>query len=467
MLFYTFPFLCFFSVVFTVYWALPRHRLRMFRLLIASCVFYMSWNPWLITIIAASASIDFVVALALERVASPTRRRLLLGLSVAANLSFLAYFKYANFFLASTDALLHNLGFHAGRHALEIVLPLGISFYTFEAISYVVEVYRGRIRAVRNPADYALYILFFPHLIAGPIVRPSDFLPQLRRTKRWNWDRMQLGAQFFLVGLFKKAVLADHLAMVVDPVFAGPEQWSSAAVWLAVISYAGQIYCDFSGYSDMAVGLAHLLDFRLPANFRRPYFSAGLGEFWARWHITLSQWLRDYVYIPMGGSRSGKWATYRNLMATMLLAGLWHGASWTYILWGGYNGVLLLLQRAFPLPAWLRKPAWRPLLIATTFAAVAFGLIFVRAQSFSDAGAVLKQLLFPAAGFSLDSTLALAAAACLIALFVGHLAGALLNLKRIERWLPTPALASLFAVVWLLTLLLLPEDGKSFIYFQF
>src|SRR5262245_1692509 len=293
MLFSTFPFFCFFCVVFAVYWSLPRHRWRMAWLLAASFVFYMSWNPWLIGLIVASASIDYVVALTLERTASRPRRKVLVCLSVAANLSFLAYFKYANFFLASAAALLRQLGLPAQDRALAIVLPLGISFYTFEAISYVVEVYRGRVRAVRNPLDYALYIMFFPHLIAGPIVRPADFLPQLARPKRWDWDRMQLGVQFFLVGLFKKAVLADHLATVADPVFAAPSDWGSDAVWLGVLSYAGQIYCDFSGYSDMAVGLAHMLGFKLPANFRRPYFAVGLGDFWRRWHISLSSWLRD------------------------------------------------------------------------------------------------------------------------------------------------------------------------------
>jgi len=330
-----------------------------------------------------------------------------------------------------------------------------------------VEVYRGRVRAARNPMDYALYIMFFPHLIAGPIVRPRDFLPQLERPKRWDWDRMQLGVQFFLVGLFKKAVLADHLATVADPVFAAPGDWSSAAVWLGVLSYAGQIYCDFSGYSDMAVGLAHMLGFKLPANFRRPYFAVGLGDFWRRWHVSLSSWLRDYLYIPLGGSRGGRWATYRNLFLTMLLGGLWHGANWTFILWGGYHGLLLALERAVPLPRPLRGAAWRPVLAVVTFLAVCVGWVLFRAQSFAEAGAVLARLVRPAAGAALDPTLVVTAVACLAALLVGHLGGTLLDVKRLERRLPAPALAAALAGLLLLTLVLFPEDGKSFIYFQF
>jgi alginate O-acetyltransferase complex protein AlgI len=311
MLFHSFPFLLFFAVVFAVYWSLPRHHWRMRWLLVASCVFYMNWNPWFLLLIASSSSIDYIVGLALEKIASPHYRRLLVGLSIAGNLSFLFYFKYANFFISSAQGLLASCGISFPCPVLSVVLPLGISFYTFEAISYVVDVYRGRIRAVRNPADYALYILFFPHLIAGPIVRPGHFLAQLGRAKHWNWDRMQIGVQLFLIGAFKKAVLADRLAAAVDPVFAEPGKWSTASVWLAVFAYAAQIYCDFSGYSDMAIGLAHLLGFKLPTNFRSPYLAAGLGDFWRRWHISLSSWVRDYLYIPLGGSRGGRWKSRR------------------------------------------------------------------------------------------------------------------------------------------------------------
>src|SRR5262245_46274243 len=282
MLFQTFSFAVFFAAVFAVYWALRRHRHRMAWLLAASFVFYGSWNPWLVALIVFSASVDYATALLLERTAAPGRRRLLLLLSIGTNLGLLAFFKYANFFLESAYALADLLGARGERALYDIVLPLGISFYTFETISYIVDVYQGKVRAVRNPLDYALYIMFFPHLLAGPIVRPREFLPQLRRRKRFSWDRAQLGLQFFLIGLFKKAVLADNVAEVIDPVFKDPAAFGTAAAWLAVVGYAVQVYCDFSGYSDMAVGLAHLLGFHLPANFHLPYFAANIAEFWRR-----------------------------------------------------------------------------------------------------------------------------------------------------------------------------------------
>jgi alginate O-acetyltransferase complex protein AlgI len=467
MLFHTFPFLVFVVVVFAVYWSLPRHRWRMVWLLAASCAFYMSWNPWLISLIFLSASIDYVVALVMERTERPWRRRLLLTASVTGNLGFLVYFKYANFFLASGHTVLSWLGVSLSQRTLSIVLPLGISFYTFEAISYIVDVYRRRIAAVRNPLDYGLYMLFFPHLIAGPIVRPGEFLPQLLRPKQWNWDRMLVGVQFFLIGFVKKAVLADTLASVVDPVFAAPEQWNTGVSWLAVFSYAAQIYCDFSGYSDMAMGLAYLFGFKLPVNFRQPYLATSPGDFWKRWHISLSRWLQDYLYIPLGGSRHGTWATYRNLLLTMFLAGLWHGASWTFAIWGLYNGVLLSLERAVPLPSWVRSPGWRPAQVAATFLSVALGLIFVRAQSFGDAITVLTRLLTPTAGQVLDPTLTVAILACLAAVLAGHLIGGFADLKKLERRLSAPALATTLATMAVLALLLLPEDGKAFLYFQF
>ncbi len=439
----------------------------MLWLLIASCYFYMSWNPWLISLILFSASVDYLVALRLQQVTRPGVRRFLLVLSVSTNLGLLACFKYANFFLDSTTGALGLFGFEVRKPVLEIILPLGISFYTFETISYIVDVYQGKIKPVRNLLDYALYIMFFPHLIAGPIVRPRDFLPQLRRWKRWNWDRMQLGAQFFLIGLFKKAVIADHLATVADPIFADPSAWATPAVWLGVLCYAGQIYCDFSGYSDMAVGLAHTLGFRLPNNFNMPYFAANITEFWRRWHMSLSSWLRDYLYIPLGGNRFGEWATYRNLLLTMLLGGLWHGASWTFVAWGLFHGLLLALHRALKLPAWLRTAAFRPLCVLGTFLAVCVGWVFFRAQTFADAGVILARMVWPAEGQMVAEIAAAASIAFLLLIFLCHLIGTFVDLRRVERWLPAPALGATLAGLVLFAQLLMPQDGKAFIYFQF
>jgi alginate O-acetyltransferase complex protein AlgI len=467
MFFHSFPFLVFFAIVFTVYWSLPLQRHRMIWLLIASAAFYMSWNPWLIALLATSASLDYFLALLLERTHCETRRRLVVALSITGNLSFLFFFKYVNFFLASSSDLLTWLGFAVPRVVLDVVLPLGISFYTFEAISYIVDVSKRRIRAVRNPLDYALYMLFFPHLIAGPIVRPEEFLPQLQRSKSWNWDRMQVGVQIFLIGLFKKAILADYLALVVDPVFAEPGRFASAAHWLAVLSYAAQLYCDFSGYSDMAIGLAHLLGFKLPVNFRLPYASASIGEFWRRWHISLSSWLRDYLFIPLGGSREGTWRTYRNLLITMVLAGLWHGAGWTFALWGLYHGALLVLERACPLPAWLQWPSLRPVRVAATFLTVALGWVVFRAPTLGAAGTILRRLFQPMPGLAAEPLLAGAALCCLAMIFLGHFLGTFVDLKKLERRLSGQVLAAGLASAVVLILLLFPEDSKAFLYFQF
>jgi alginate O-acetyltransferase complex protein AlgI len=469
MLFHTTKFLAFFVIVFSVYWGLRHHRARMAWLLLASCAFYMSWNPLLITLILFSASVDYVVALQLEKVHALRWRRLLLILSIGANLGLLAFFKYVNFFLDTTFSALSLFGWESSKPSLfeNVILPLGISFYTFETISYIVDVYQGRIKAVRNLLDYALYIMFFPHLVAGPIVRPRDFLPQIRQRKRFNWDRFQLGVQYFLVGLFKKAVIADHLARLVDPVFADPAAYGSSAVWLAVLAYAVQIYCDFSGYSDMAIGVAHTFGFKLPFNFNMPYLAANITDFWRRWHISLSSWLRDYLYVPLGGNRHGRWATYRNLLLTMLLGGLWHGANWTFVAWGLYHGALLALHRAIPLPRWLSSVFFRPVCIAFTFLSVCVGWVFFRAQTFTDAALILKRMFLPVLGQNLESPLVMVGLACFLAIVLGHLIGRFVNLKKVERWLPAPALGFGLACFLLLAQVMFPEDGKAFIYFQF
>lgn len=471
MNFPTSQFLAFFLIVFTVYWLLPRHRWRMVWLLVTSCVFYMSWHPWLITLIVLSASVDYVVALKLPHVETLWKRRALLFGSIGFNLSLLAFFKYTNFLLANASSLFHLFGVDYECRVLHLILPLGISFYTFETISYVVDVYRGKSQPVRSLLDYALYIMFFPHLAAGPIVRPRDFLPQLERLKRFDWYRIVIGLVIFLVGMFKKAVIADQLAPVIDPVFAHPASYATSAAWLAMLGYALQIYCDFSGYSDMAMGLAHMLGFKLPVNFNMPYFSANITEFWRRWHISLSSWLRDYLYIPLGGSRYGALATYRNLMITMLLGGLWHGANWTFVFWGFYHGLLLALHRAFTggerlaiaAPSLPRKAVH----VLVTFLTVCIGWVFFRAQTFTDAGTILTSLVYPTRGLALDLGSSVLILACLALVFVAHVCGSTFSWRRVERRLPAPILGGAIAALLLLALLLMPEDAKGFIYFQF
>jgi alginate O-acetyltransferase complex protein AlgI len=309
--------------------------------------------------------------------------------------------------------------------------------------------------------------MFFPHLIAGPIVRPLQFLPQVRAIKHFDWARLQLGIQLFLRGLLKKAVLADRLALIIDPIFQDPGKFSSGTVWFAVIGYAVQAYCDFSGYTDMALGAAHALGFKLPQNFKQPYLSASIGEFWRRWHITLSSWVRDYLYIPMGGNRGAKWQTYRNLIVTMAALGLWHGAGWTFVVFGIYHGVLLSLERAFPFPAWSNHGFPRVMRVAWTFMLLCIGLVIFRSSSLATAGLMLARMVHPLTGATLP-TAALVAGLLMIGLiFAGHLIGRTKMNRRLELFLPAPALGVGMAIFFLLIQLLIPEQGRPFIYFQF
>jgi alginate O-acetyltransferase complex protein AlgI len=464
MLFPTAKFLAFFVVAFTVYWLLGRHRWRLLWLTAASAFFYMSWNPWFILLIAGSTSVDYFVAQRLPQVQSARTRKWLVALSVSVNLGILAYFKYVAFILDTSRELTHWLGWSVPIPIVKAFLPLGISFYTFEAISYVVDVYRGRTQPVRNLLDYALYILFFPHLVAGPIVRPNEFLPQIRRPKRYDWPRFQAGVQLFLLGLFKKSVIADQVGLAVDPVFKEPGAFGSAALWLAVLGYAVQIYCDFSGYTDMALGLAHTLGFKLPNNFNAPYMATSPSDFWKRWHISLSRWLRDYLYIPLGGNRKGPTRTMVNLFITMLLGGLWHGANWTFVVWGAYHGTLLAVQRV--LPKSLEHPAFRPIGMFVTFLAVCVGWVLFRAQTFADALTILRGMVMPTSGYDLAGDGAALVVLCLTVTLVGQALAQWKGSKQAVLRLPAPLAGAVMAAA-LTLVLLLTADGQAFIYFRF
>ncbi len=387
----------------------------------------------------------------------------------------LCYFKYANFFLQSLAQALHTVGASASLPLLQVMLPIGISFYTFEAINYTVDVYRRRVPAERNLGHFMLFVLFFPHLVAGPIVRARDFLPQIQRRKRFSWPRMHLGAQFFFLGLFKKLAIADRMALYVDPVFAAPHACGAATVWLAVIAYALQIYCDFSGYTDMAIGTAHMLGYKLALNFNIPYVSANVSEFWRRWHISLSSWLRDYLFIPLGGSRGSGWKTQRNLLLTMTLGGLWHGANWTFVAWGVLHGLLLIVHKAFQsfcanrprLNRALQSLPGTLLRMTLTFLSVCVAWIFFRATTFAVAATVLRRMVsaqHPWAGKPMPhSGIAITIALVLLC----HL------VRRFDLWrkwqihLPAPMLGFSYAAAVSLALFLAPSGAKPFIYFQF
>lgn len=465
MSFHSSNFVGFFLVAFLVYWALPSHRRRLLWLVGASAYFYMSWSAWFLLLMLASTSVDFLVAIRLTQTDRPRTRKLLVALSVIVNLSILAAFKYAAFALGSAQSVTHWLGWEVSLPVVKMILPLGISFYTFEAISYVVDVYRRQIEAVRRPLDYALYILFFPHLVAGPVVRPGEFLPQLSRPKRFDWQRCQLGARLFLIGLFKKVVIADSVAACIDPVFSAPGSFGTVALWLAVLGYAVQIYCDFSGYTDMALGIAHTLGFKLPPNFDAPYLATSPADFWRRWHMSLSRWLRDYLYLPLGGNRHGRWRTMFNLFVVMLLGGLWHGANWTFVIWGAYHGALLAIQRATP-KSW-GEAIPRPFAIGSTFLAICVGWIFFRAQTLADAWTILRRLFVPSLGTSLDFEARAIVLMALAGTFVGHVLHRYRLTPRFVWGLPAPVAGAALAMLFTLTLLLMPGDGKAFIYFQF
>lgn len=475
MLFCTPQFLVFFLAVFAMYWSMPWKQGRVYLLLAASFIFYATWNHWLAILIVAGTTMDFLIARAMDRVEKPSYRKWFLWLSILFNLGLLCYFKYANFFLREMESALRSMGAEASLPVLSVILPIGISFYTFEAISYTVDVYRRRIRAESNLAHFMLFILFFPHLIAGPIVRGADFLPQIRRTKRWNWMRMRLGLWLFVLGMFKKLAIGDRMGLFVDPVFSDPSAYSTATLWLAAFAFTIQVYCDFSGYTDMALGCAHLLGFRLSPNFNLPYLAANIAEFWRRWHITLSSWLRDYVFFPLGGSRGSRWLIYRNLMIVMVLGGLWHGAAWPYIAFGALQGCWLAAHRAFRewcetkprLDAALLSPLGTAVRIASTFTLFTCTLVVFRSPTLASGREMLGGMLLPHAGLGLP--LHPSSFKILAVLFVAGylLAATRRHWARVWDRAPTPLRGAAFAMACTLALVLAPDAGKSFIYFQF
>jgi alginate O-acetyltransferase complex protein AlgI len=474
MLFCSQEFLLFFAALFGVYWAMPWQRARVWLLLAASFYFYAKWNKWLAVLICATTIMDYLIARGLEASSSMSRRRLLLGASLAVNLGLLVYFKYANFFLRSLEDALYAAGASVSLPVLRVLLPVGISFYTFEAINYTVDVYRGKLRAERHLGNFMLFILFFPHLIAGPIVRAHDFLPQIRRRKRWDWPRLNLGMQYFVMGMFKKLVVADRMALYVDPVFANPAGYGTGALWLTTLAWAMQVYCDFSGYTDMALGAAHLLGYKLAQNFNMPYLAANIADFWRRWHMSLSSWLRDYLFIPLGGSRMGRLRTYRNLLVTMALGGLWHGASWPYVVFGCLQGGLLIVHRVFRsfcegrprLVRALQTSGGTAMRVLVTFAVFCSTLVVFRAPTVAASLGMLRTMLLPRAGLPLRLaaggiwwTLALVALA--------HFLGCQGRWKKLAARLPDPVLGCGYATALALAFLLAPDASKVFIYFQF
>ena len=468
-------FLIFLPVVLLIYHALSRRSHKYGFLLLASWFFYLSWNPRFVWVIILVSLVDYSAGLLIESAATPRGRRGWLMLSLTSNLGLLCFFKYSNFFVHSGSALGRWLGFDVPDWNVNVILPLGISFHTFQGISYTIDVYRGKIRAVHSFVDFALFVAFFPQLVAGPIVRAVEFLPQMTTPPGVTPRQVTDGLHWLLIGLFKKVFLADRLAQFLDPVFARPDLYDAATLRWAVLAYAGQIYCDFSGYSDMAIGCAKWFGFELPENFRFPYLSQSIADFWKRWHISLSTWMRDYLYIGLGGSRRGNLRTYANLLATMTLCGLWHGASWNYVLWGAYNGVLLTLHRLYDralcslprLDALRRRLVYRVAAVAVTFLLVAVGLVMVRSQTWVGCWQVEQALLGAGAGYGIVHALPVFVPALLLMIVAGHLFSGLRDRRcGILDLAPLPRAGAYVAIVCLL-LVFAPGVTKSFIYFQF
>ena len=390
MLFNSFHFLFFFPVIFGLFYAL-KHKQRWLLLLIASYYFYMSWKPAYAILIASSTLIDYWCGLQMAKKPDKKSRRGILLISMLTNLGVLVFFKYFNFLNTAIEDGLGYTGWSVGMPELDILLPVGISFYTFQAMSYSIDVYRGSIKPERHLGYFALFISFFPQLVAGPIERSKNLLPQLKKEHKFNYQQVVSGLRLMAWGFFKKVVIADQVAVVVNNVYSQSDSASGGWMLIAQILFVIQIYCDFSGYSDIAIGAARMMGISFKRNFNRPFFSKSIGEFWSRWHISLSTWFKDYLYIPIGGSKVVKWRWYYNLFITFLVSGLWHGANWTFLVWGAMHGIVVVIET---ITKYKRGKTMlvRLLQIVLTNAIFIFSMHFFRSESMTQAWAMLKKI---------------------------------------------------------------------------
>lgn len=476
MLFNSVEFLfAFLPIVLIVYYLLPHKQQNTF-LVLASCVFYASWDWRFLLPLLCTTGLDYWIAGRLEashNAGGPeAHRRKLLWLSVASNLTLLGFFKYCNFFIESTAGLLHLLGFEVSLHTLNIVLPVAISFYTFQALSYTIDVYRGELHPSGTFWDFFLGVLYFPHLVAGPIQRASTLLPQVLQPRRTTREQWEDGLHLIAWGFFKKVFLADNLAPIVDQVFHKPDP-TGGDVLVGVLAFTFQIYGDFSGYTDIARGVAKIMGFEFNLNFNLPYFAMNPSDFWRRWHISLSTWLRDYLYKSLGGNRDGVGRTYRNLMITMVLGGLWHGAAWNFVLWGFYHGGLLCVhrylaphlarfERTLPLP----RAAWTGVHLVSMFVMTFYGWLLFRATSLGQVIHMSGALLNPLEGLDVPQlqTTCLYALPLVLVQCLQWRTGELqfMRLPFIPGWIkPILYAGMIYATVFL------GGTPQSFVYFQF
>ena len=501
MLFNTLDFALFFAVVYGVL-LLLRHRAQNVWLLLASYTFYAAWNWRFLGLILASTAVDYLVARRLGATEDERRRRRLVTISLVFNLGLLAVFKYAGFFAQSLVELAASVGVELAPWTVQVGLPVGISFYTFQTLSYTLDVYRRQLQPVASPTSFALYVAFFPQLVAGPIERARRLIPQIVKPRTITWERIGSGGWLILSGLFRKVVVADNLGSIVDVLYSDPSAATGLEVLVGTYAFAWQIYCDFSGYSAMARGTARLMGFELMVNFNLPYLAVDPADFWRRWHISLSTWLRDYLYIPLGGNRHGRWLTLRNLGLTMLLGGLWHGAAWTFVVWGAYQGALLIGHRLLR-EAWRRaRPqegavalagsgagaeaegdthidpgsdgaatrgigaaAWWSLRVVVMFHLACLGWLIFRAESMGDVLLLLGRFGdLSQVGRVADWWLPLVALTAPLLTF--QLVQRARGLECVLRW-PVPVRAALYVVVVYAIVLLGEDFGAPFLYFQF
>jgi len=478
MLFNSFEFLYFFLVVTTCYFVLP-HKLRWMLLLVSSCYFYMAFVPVYILILFGTIIIDYMAGICIEKKITAQKQqqaRFFLIVSLIANIGILAVFKYYNFFIDNTHVLFQSLGMPVELPYLKILLPIGLSFHTFQAMSYTIEVYRGNQKAERHFGIYALYVMFYPQLVAGPIERPQQMLHQFYEKKTFDYDGVKKGLLLMLFGFFKKVVIADRLGTITDLVFDHPQDYPASSLILAAVCFSFQIYCDFSGYTDIAIGSARVMGFKLMENFNQPYHSRSIAEFWNRWHISLSGWFRDYLYIPLGGNRVAlpKWCF--NLTIVFLLSGLWHGANWTFIVWGLLHAFYMMTGKlsekwrnkmaSFILPrAWMMNS----MNVALTFFLVTIAWIFFRANNLNDA------LYFIAHMFKYDVTVKLPGGLVYILLSLGlvlvlELIQLLQNRVDLYAWLNKQHLIVRWMTYYAIIAAIIyfgEFDEVQFVYFQF
>ena len=473
MVFNSLHFVWFFVIVYTLYRALP-HRAQNWLLLAASYYFYAAWDWRFLGLLVGSTAVDYTCARLLGRATSPSRRRALLAVSIGFNLTLLGFFKYFNFFAENLHVMFGALGWQVDFVTLRVLLPIGISFYTFVTMSYVIDVYREEVQPERNFVDFAVFVAYFPHLVAGPILRATTLLPQIEAPRRITSEQMRDGVWLIAWGYFQKVFVADNLASLANTVFDPNAHHTGVNVLLGAYAFAFQIYGDFAGYSNIARGTSKLMGIELPENFRFPYFVRTPQQFWRHWHITLSTWLRDYLYIPLGGNRGTAWQTGQNLFVTMVLGGLWHGAAWTFVLWGIYQGLLLIAYRAADAADWMRavirgdNALARTVSWALMFHLTCFGWLIFRARSATQIADLTVSLFgnFAPATINVEGLL-VPLLLYVTPLLVVHACEAYFDDTVVVPRLTIGVRYSIYAATFYLTVLFGNFGGAEFIYFQF